>query len=355
MGIIKLPQQSIEFFKYNLDEIFLSGNLAEGPWNKKLSQYIQELTGAKKAITTNSNGAGIVALLQLFNSLYGRDSVLLQSNTMYGVKTMIPAGNCKVAGFIDCKISTLMPGLEDVKNAIYEINDDQKKKLIVLLSHIGGIINPDIKDIAELCTEENITLIEDCAHSFGATLYDQHSGLFGDAGVYSFYSTKAIPAGEGGVIVTKNEVLGDLAFNYSIYDRFKQEMKIGFNNRISEIQALFAYSVVSEWESIIQNKGEIAKKYISACEELKISYISQNSNGHKGNYYKFVVYNPQKPILEQLYKLVTKTSPVYNYSIGVENPLATFHACLPIWYDQDPRVTDTVITELFMSIDGKLH
>ena len=63
MGLIKLPKKSIDFFHNNIDEIFISGNLAENKWNVKLSDFIKKLTGAKFAVPTNSNGAGLVALM----------------------------------------------------------------------------------------------------------------------------------------------------------------------------------------------------------------------------------------------------------------------------------------------------
>jgi len=165
--------------------------------------------------------------------------------------------------------------------------------------------------------------------------------------LYSFYSTKAIPAGEGGVIVTNDEEIGQMASDFSIYDRFKQKLEVGFNNRISEPQALLSYSVVKEWDEIISNKQAIADKFITACNDLNIPYISQNTDGHSGNYYKFIVYNQNTPISEYLSELKTKTSPVYDYSIGIENPLANYHACLPIWYGQETEVTEKVVVELF--------
>ena len=61
MGLIKIPEESINYFKNNLDEIFSSGNMAEGQWNTTISDFIKELTGVKYAIPTNSNGAGMVA------------------------------------------------------------------------------------------------------------------------------------------------------------------------------------------------------------------------------------------------------------------------------------------------------
>ena len=58
MGMIKLPENSINYFKSNLDEIFKSGNLAEGQWNKRLGDYVKDLTSSQVSVCTNSNGAG---------------------------------------------------------------------------------------------------------------------------------------------------------------------------------------------------------------------------------------------------------------------------------------------------------
>ena len=103
-----------------------------------------------------------------------------------------------------------MPSFDDVKQSLSGFSINDKKELIIILSHIGGIINPDIEKISAYCLANDVILIEDCAHSFGATLFNKHSGLFGNAGVYSFYATKAIPAGEGGMVVTNDDDLGKI-------------------------------------------------------------------------------------------------------------------------------------------------
>ena len=131
-------------------------------------------------------------------------------------------------------------------------------------------------------------------------------------------------------------------------------MDIGFNNRISDPQALLLYAVTKEWESIIINKKEIAKHYILACKELGIPYISQEMNGNLGNYYKFILYNDKMPVSEFLPKLKTVTSPVYDYSLGHDNKITTHHCCLPIWYGQEMEITQKAISELYMCFDKKL-
>ena len=265
---------------------------------------------------------------------------------MYGVKAMVPASGCRLTGFVDCNNKTLMPSIDDVKRILMGIKKEQRENTILLLSHIGGIVNPDIFDISELCWNEKVILLEDCAHSFGATIDGLHSGLFGDAGVYSYYATKAIPGGEGGLVVTNDKTIGEWISDFCIYDRFEQKLDLGNNIRISELQALVIYSVVKECDEIINNKTIIAEKYIKVCREKNINFINQNINNHKGNYYKFIIYSNDKNIYELYPQIKTRTSPVYDYSIGVDNKLADKHICLPIWYGQDEDVTNQVLSEL---------
>ena len=70
MGIIKLPKNSIEFFKSNQDKIFESGKLAEGPWNEQLSEKIKDITKVKNAISVNSNGSGLGALFLIYKEYH---------------------------------------------------------------------------------------------------------------------------------------------------------------------------------------------------------------------------------------------------------------------------------------------
>ena len=349
MSTIKLPKNSIEFFKNNQDEIFKTGKLAEGPWNEELSKKIKIITNVKNAIGVNSNGSGIVALLLIYKEYYGRTDVMVQSNTMYGVKTMTKTAGYNLTNVIDCRLETLMPSFEDLKKAVNNYNKETEK-LVIILSDIGGIINPDIEKIVKFCKEKNIILIEDSAHSFGSTLNKKFSGTFGNAGVYSYYSTKAIFAGEGGVVVTNDNNIGDLMRDFIAYDRFKRKMNIGCNIRLAELQALMIYSVIKEYEEIIKNKFEIAKKYLEICKSLDIKYISQKNDLISGNYYKFTIISPRKNISELLPKVKTTTSKVYEYALGASKEIPLKHLCLPIWFNLKESVSDKVVSELKNSL-----
>ena len=349
MGTIKLPKNSIDFFKNNQNKIFESGNLSEGPWNEKLSEKIKSICNVKNAICVNSNGSGLVALLLIYKEYYGRSNVMIQSNTMYGVKTITKTAGYNLVNFIDCQLETLMPSFDDLKKAVDNYKGDLKQ-LVILLSDIGGIINPDVEKISKFCKEKNIVLLEDAAHSFGSALNKKFAGTFGDAGVYSYYSTKAIFAGEGGIVVTNDNNIGNLLKDFIAYDRFKQKMEIGCNIRLSEIQALMIYAVVKEYKEIIKNKFKIANKYSELCNSFDIKYISQNENSNIGNCYKFTIISHDKNISDLLPKIKTTTSKVYEYSLGNSKEIPKKHLCLPIWFGLEENISDKVVKEIQESL-----
>ena len=150
MGTIKLPNNSVEFFKNNQNKIFESGNLAEGPWNDQLAKKIKSIVKTKNAVCVNSNGSGLVSLLLIYKEYYGRSDVMIQSNTMYGVKTITKTAGYNLVGIIDCQLETLMPSFHDIKNTVNNYNRETKN-LVIMLSDIGGIINPDVEKISKFC------------------------------------------------------------------------------------------------------------------------------------------------------------------------------------------------------------
>ena len=340
--MIKLPKRAIEKFTNNYLDIFDSGNLAEGKWNKGVGEYAKNYTSAAYALPVSSNGAGLYAILNILKRYRNYKRVFLQSNTMYGVMTIANSSGLELCGYVNCSLDTLMPSYEDVRSFVKLLKNPSDS--VFLLTHIGGWVNPDIIKIVNFCNEMGIAVVEDCAHSLGATLNDKHTGLFGVAGVYSLYATKAIPAGEGGIVVSNDSELGELVSKFSIYDRFDQDIDIGVNIRMSELNALLSLSVLECIEEIIQNKMKVAYRYINACDKVGIKYFHPEDAGQRSNLYKFIVIEKSKNILN---KLSIRTSPVYDYSLGSDpSGIAQNHICLPIWYKLDEEQINQVIEEI---------
>lgn len=344
MGMIKLPQAAISKFEKNYPEIFSTGALAEGSWNKALSQFFKEYTNAAFALPFSSNGSGLLAILMLLKKHRGYKNVFIQSNTMYGVKTIAISSGLDLVGYVPCSLPHLMPKASQLLAFLEKVKNP--KECVFLMSHIGGIVNPDIQEIAKICKEHGIALVEDCAHSLGATLNGKHTGLFGVAGVYSLYATKAVAAGEGGIVVSNDVELGALLEKFQIYDRFDQKEEIGVNFRVSELQALFSFCICELSEAIIENKARIANRYIEACKNAGIEFVDPYSNGQRGNHYKFTII--AKEDAKQEFNLIkNRTSPVYDYTLGAD-PLGVHlkHICLPIWYELEESVIQETIQQI---------
>tara|TARA_B110000003_G_scaffold273584_1_gene311641 strand:- start:5169 stop:6212 length:1044 start_codon:yes stop_codon:yes gene_type:complete len=344
MGMIKIPKQSISFFKENYDEIFHSGNLAEGGWNTKISELFNEYSKSSFSIPFCSNGSGLLAILMLLKKHRGYRDIFIQSNTMYGVKTIAMTSGLNLIESVPCSLPSLMPSTEQVKAHISKIK--YPSQTVFMITHIGGIINPDILEIKNLCEENGIALVEDCAHSLGSTLNGLHSGLFGIAGVYSLYATKAVAAGEGGIAVTNDKELAYQLSRFQIYDRFDQVEEVACNFRISELQALFSFAVCKESDHIIDNKTKIAKRYIEACVKRGVNFVDPFSNGQSGNHYKFSLIKCKKNSYD-LSKITNRTSPVYDYTLGYDpNDVHKSHICVPIWYDLEEHIVSETVEQI---------
>jgi len=345
MGMIKLPEESQNFFAENYNDIFQSGALAEGKWNAKVAEWICAYSSAPHGLAVNSNGAGLFTILRIMKQYRSKKRVFLQSNTMYGVRTIAISSGLELCGYVDCSLDYLMPTYEQTQDFISRL--DKPEETVFLLTHIGGWVNPDMERIAELCREHGVALVEDCAHSLGSTLNAQHTGLFGDAGVYSLYATKAVPVGEGGLIVTRDSELHEMASKFVMYDRFDQQLDIGVNLRMSEINALLTYAVIQKSEEIIQNKIEISDKYAQACEQYGWSYIDPKTCGQRSNLYKFILLSHADDPEQEFAQVTKRTSPVYDYMLGRDpQEIAKRHICLPIWYKLDGSVVDQALEEL---------
>ena len=343
--MIKIPNAAILKFEKNYPEIFSTGNLAESKWNKELSFFFKNYTSSKYAMPFSSNGSGLLSILMLLKKHRGYKRIFIQSNTMYGVKTIAATSGLELFGYVPCSLPALMPTANQVSKFIDNISNP--KECVFMITHIGGIVNPEIVEIAEICKTKGIALVEDCAHSLGATLNGKHTGLFGVAGVYSLYATKAIAAGEGGIAVSDDEELGNLLDKFQIYDRFDQIEEIGVNFRISELQALFSLSICELSEEIINNKAKIADRYIESCQKVGIQYVDPYSNGQRGNHYKFSLIANNNANVE-FEGIKNRTSPVYDYALG-DDPFLVHkkHICLPIWYDLEENIVQETIDQIF--------
>ena len=173
---------------------------------------------------------------------------------------------------------------------IEELNQkltDQTKGVIPV--HMAGY-PCDMEKIKVFCQKHNLILIEDCAHAIGTFFSNQHVGNFGITGCFSFYPTKQITTGEGGVVISNNQDLiekviklkafgidtpPELRTKPGVYD----VLSLGYNYRMTDFQAALGVGQMERYEENVAGRRKNAKLY---CELLKnrdeISFTKYSDN-----------------------------------------------------------------------------
>lgn len=338
--MIKLPEKVFRDFLLEQNEIINTGFYSEGEPTARaetiLTNYINIFY--PRGVLVNSCGSGIFLTLKYLIEIRKIKTVYVQSNTFYGVPQivrMFPQVDLIYIKSDDYHFSMSLEGLSS-----HQLTDS-----VVLLSHIGGHPNTEIDIIAERCKMGiNCYLIEDCAHSFDATFKGRQTGTFGYAGVFSFYSTKSLPAGEGGLIISTDEDLIKYARSFLIYDRISI-MKVNktsipkgsLNLRMSNTSVAFLMSVFKNWKTLLGNKKKIVNHYLRFLPKTLPHPIYSDPN-ITSNYYKFLLNTTTLPaVYSNILKL---TGTVYDYSCSeIDKQLGGDrikpHICLYTGYDEE--------------------
>jgi dTDP-4-amino-4,6-dideoxygalactose transaminase len=143
---------------------------------------------------------------------------------------------------------------------------DQRVKAVIVV-HFGGLITPDIIRIQELCRKHDWALIEDAAHAHGAQFQDRPAGSFGITACFSYYPTKVLTAGEGGMIVTNNAQVAETCRSYQLRGQdtnLPGEQFVhpyGRNIRLPELSALLGVLQYQRLNEYVRARRAVAAIY----------------------------------------------------------------------------------------------
>ncbi len=280
------PKEDIRFIHEAIDKILNSGMLTLGEYTKNFEIEFSRLCKVKRAVAVNSGTAALEIALRALGLKRG-DEVLVPTNTFTATAaTVILAGGTPV--FTDIDPKSLCINLKNVQKYL------TGKTRGVMAVHIGGLVCPEIGAISEFCKDKNLFLIEDAAHAQGSAFDDKPAGSFGDAGCFSFYPTKVMTTGEGGMISTDREDLANKAA--VLRDQGKASfsgneiIEVGNNWRMTEISAAIGLSQLSRLQEFILQRNEIAchfNKELTEAKSLEPLEIPKNAIS---NYYKYVAF-----------------------------------------------------------------
>lgn len=264
-----------------VEEILTTGQLTLGKYGKQFEEEFARYLGTKHAVAVNSGTSALEIILRALG-VQG-NSVIVPTNTFFATPASVIHAGGKVI-FADIGEDLCL----DPGSLQESIREDTKA---VVMVHIGGVISPQIKQIQEICRTHNLFLIEDAAHAHGSTLNGKKAGTFGVAAAFSFYPTKVMTSGEGGMIVTDDEKIYQRALVFrdqgkaGFYGNVHTEL--GYNWRMSEIHAVIGLSQFHRLEGFVQHRREIAKIYDEGLKGIDGLTLLECPPQVRSNYYKY--------------------------------------------------------------------
>lgn len=366
---VHVPASDREEILRKIDQALASGQLTLGAIGRELEERFAAHHGAKHAIAVNSGTSAIEIPLRALG-VEGRE-VLVPANTFFATAAGVIAAGARPK-FVDCNPSTMAIDVEAARAAI---GPDTAGVVVV---HIGGLVTPEIHDLKALCDEHGLFLFEDAAHAHGSSLGSQMAGTFGAAGSFSFYPTKVITSGEGGMIVTDDDHLADEARAYR--DQGKASFTanvhthLGYNWRMSEPHAAIGLSQLGRLDEFIAHRQRIAKIYDDALSELPLTRLDVPSDA-SCNYYKYIAFLPEgvdRAALKQtlrnehgvglsgeVYELPLNKQPVFEPWVDGPLPAAericASHICLPISAVLTEEQAELVVASLRATLGPRAH
>jgi len=256
---LSFTADEIEDFLDKARGILESGELTLGPYGELLERRFAELVGVRFAITSNS---GATALEIIFRHLeVAQRKVLVPSNTNFATAAAAVYAGAKIEFYdsgLFASVANIEPKLDGSVAA-------------VVIVHIGGFISPEIRDIVRLCKAHAVPLVEDAAHAHGALADGQMAGTFGQAAAFSFYPSKNITTGEGGIIATNDEQLDVVARSLrdhgKSFDKLSNE-RWGNSWRMTELGAAVGVVQLERFDEHQERRRSTMRRYMDELADI---------------------------------------------------------------------------------------
>ena len=262
-------------------EVLQSGMLAQGEVVTAFEEEFAAYCGTAHGVAVNSGTAALHATLLALGIGPG-DEVIVPSFTFIATATSVSMCGAR-------------PVLVDVERDTYTIDPEAIRSLLrpetkaIIGVHLYG--QPfDINPVLEICEEKDLLLIEDCAQAHGATYHGKKVGGFGSAGCFSFYPTKNMTAGEGGMVTTDDDELAShirRIINHGQSDKYLHT-ELGYNFRMTNIGAAIGRVQLARLDSMNGRRVTNAECYNALIDSPGIAApVTRPGSSHV--YHQYVI------------------------------------------------------------------
>jgi perosamine synthetase len=289
--------------KIYVNECIDSGWISsEGSFVKKFEDGFAARVGRKHGVAV-SNGTAALDMAVKSLGIGPGDEVILPTFTIIScLNQIIKSGATPV--LIDSDILTWNMNVSQIEDKV-----TRRTKAIMVVHTYGLPVDMDL--IQDIARKYDLKIIEDAAEMHGQTYRGKPCGSFGDISIFSFYANKHITTGEGGMIVTDDEVLAEKCKSlrnlcFQEEQRFVHE-ELGWNYRLTNLQAAVGLAQLEKLDEHIQRKRLMGKLYTELLADLHQLQLPLEETDYAKNIYWVygLILNDESPInAKELMKLL---------------------------------------------------
>jgi perosamine synthetase len=258
----QIGEEEIEAVVKVLKSGILTHGLGAGPMVKKFEVEFADFVKAKHAVAVNSGTAALHSAMMAAGIGRG-DEVILPSFTFVATAEVVVLVGAKPV-FVDIDAETYNISPELIEKAV-----TKKTKAIIPVDLYG--LPADMKPIREIANKHGLFIIEDAAQAHGATYHGKPPGAFADIACWSFYASKNMTTGEGGMVTTNNGEIAEklrLIRSHGEKEKYVSET-VGYNYRMPEIEAAIGCAQLKKLPTFLAKRRENAKKLTEKLREAK--------------------------------------------------------------------------------------
>src|ERR1043165_2673715 len=256
------PEEGVPQLLSRLEGIIRGGRLIFGENTREFEDSFRNHVGSRYAVSVNSCTTALEIVMRFFN-VKGRE-VIVPTNTFAScVKAVMYAGGTPVLADMDPETFCL-----DTEDAIRRINPNTAGIIIV---HIAGLVYREIDRLRAICRERNIFLIEDPSHAHGARVDERPAGSLADAACFSFYPTKVMTTGTGGMITTDNAELAAYARSVRHHgqgESLESIVNLGNDWCMDEMSAAMGIYQLKRLEENVEHRRRVVEWYKRELAEV---------------------------------------------------------------------------------------
>lgn len=286
-----------------IDTTFVS---SVGKFVDRFEAEVAAYTGAKKAVVCVS-GTNALHMAMMLVGVERNDEILTQALTFIATCNAISYINAHPV-FIDVDKDTLglspaavkawlIKNAEVKNNACYNKHTGRRVKACIPMHTFGHPVRID--ELADICKEWHLELVEDAAESLGSFYKGQHTGTFGKVGAISFNGNKTITTG-GGMLLFQDEELGALAKHLTTQAKVPHRWAfvhdhIGYNYRMPNINAALGCAQLENLERYVEDKRKTAEIYTDFFQNIPdITFFTESENSHSNYWLNVVILKDKK-------------------------------------------------------------